>query len=192
VSLARVVAAVVAAAIVLAVVAWRSRGAEPVAAAASQATAPAAPAAPTAPTRSSAAPAPALARTAAPAAPELPDVAPFRDHDLAVTTDMPEGALVALRSSMRDGRNLAVELATRAPAPEGTRLFAIVSVSDRLGNTVLDCTWRDIEITDDARRLECELPLDVELPLAISGHQLPAPSFVEAPRVVAVDNGVHP
>lgn len=190
-SLARVVA--VAVAIVLAVVVWRSRGAGPVASAGSQATVPlAAPAVPAAPASPSAAAAPGLARATAPAAPELPDAAPFRDQDLAVTTDMPEGALIALRSSMRDGRNLAVELATREPAPEGTRVFAIVSVSDRLGNTILGCTWRDIEITDDARRLECELPLDVELPLAISGHQLPAPSFVEAPRVVAIDEGVHP
>jgi hypothetical protein len=29
------------------------------------------------------------------------------------------------------------------------------------------------------------------LPLTISGHQRPAPSFVEAPSVVAIDDGVH-
>jgi hypothetical protein len=64
-------------------------------------------------------------------------------------------------------------------------------VSDGLGNTILDCTWRDIELTDDAKQLECELPEGVELPLAIAGYQLPEPSFVEAPVVVATDNGVH-
>jgi hypothetical protein len=201
VSLARALAIVlVAFAIVVTVMVYRSHGAgsEPAAqplvraaqlgpvapvagASAARAVAPVAPAAAAAP-----------AAAVRPAAPELPDGAPFRDQDFAVTTDMPEGSLLALRSSMRDGRKLSIELATRAPVPEGTRLFAIVSVSDRLGNTILDCTWRDIEIDDAARTLDCELPLDVELPLAISGHQLPAPSFVESPRVVAIDNGVQP
>lgn len=124
------------------------------------------------------------------ASPSLPD-APFRAEDFAVTTDMPEGPLVVLRSSMRVDRELTVELAPRARLPEGKRVFAIVSVSDGLGNTLLDCTWRDVELTGDARKLDCELPLGVDLPLAISAHQLSAPSFVENPTVVAVDKEVH-
>jgi len=62
-----------------------------------------------------------------------------------------------------------------------------VSVSDALGNTVMDCTWRDIALGDDMRKLECELPAGSELPLTISGHQRSAPSFVENPQVVAID-----
>lgn len=152
------------------------------------------PPAPPAPAAESPAPAPSP-RAPAPqraAAPALPDDAPFRQHDLVVSTDMPEGPLVALRSASRSGRDLAVELAAVAPAPEGKRLFATVSVSDGLGNTVMDCTWRDIELTDDTRKLDCELPVDVALPLTISGHQRPAPSYVETPQVVALDPGVHP
>jgi hypothetical protein len=119
--------------------------------------------------------------------PELPDGAPFRAQDLAITTDMQEGAVVALRSSSRAGRDLTVELGIREPLPEGKRVFANLSVSDALGNSILDCTWRDVELTSEARTVECELPLGVELPLSISGHQLPAPSFVESPSVVAID-----
>jgi len=66
------------------------------------------------------------------------------------------------------------------------------SVSDALGNTLIDCTWRDVDLTDDAHKLECELPVDVALPLTISGHQRSAASFVENPTVVAVDKGVQP
>ena len=126
------------------------------------------------------------------ATPALPGSPPFREQDLVVTTDMPEGPLVALRSSALVGRDLRIELGAREPVAEGKRLFAIVSVSDGLGNTVMDCTWRDVELTDDPRELECELPADVTLPLTISGHQLSGPSFVEAPVVVAIDQGVHP
>jgi len=121
-------------------------------------------------------------------APSLPGEPPFRDHDFAVTTDMPDGPVVVLRSSSRSGRDLAIELATREPLPEGKRVFANVSVSDALGNTVMDCTWRDVALGgDDARKLDCELPAGTALPLSISGHQLSAPSFVENPQVVAID-----
>jgi hypothetical protein len=75
---------------------------------------------------------------------------------------------------------------------DGKRVFATVSVSDALGNTMMDCTWRDVELDGDARKLDCELPERVELPLTISGHQRSAPSFVENPSVAAVDPGVHP
>jgi hypothetical protein len=127
----------------------------------------------------------------APAPPALPDEPPFGAHDLVVTTDMPEGPVVVLRSSARSGSDLAVELAASEPLPDGRRVFATVSVSDGLGNTIMDCAWRDIELTGgDARKLACELPADVPLPLAISGHQRPTPSFVEAPVVVAIDPGV--
>jgi len=122
------------------------------------------------------------------ARPSLPGDPPFRDQDFTLTTDMPEGPVVVLRSSARSGHDLAIELAIREPLAEGKRVFAIVSVSDGLGNTVMDCTWRDVELTDDgSRKLDCELPADVALPLTISGHQLPGPSFVESPQVVAMD-----
>jgi hypothetical protein len=134
------------------------------------------------------APAAAVAARAAAATPALPGDPPFRDQDFVVTTEMQDGPMIVLRSSGRAGRDLAIELAAREPLPAGKRLFAIVSVSDGLGNTVMDCTWRDVEITGDAgHKLDCELPADVALPLTISGHQLPAPSFVESPQVVAID-----
>ena len=121
-------------------------------------------------------------------APSLPGEPPFRDHDFAVTSDAPDGPVVVLRSSSRSGRNLAIELATREPLPEGKRVFANVSVSDALGNTVMDCTWRDVALGgDDAHKLDCELPAGTALPLSISGHQLSAPSFIENPQVVAID-----
>jgi hypothetical protein len=128
----------------------------------------------------------AVARTAAPS---LPDE-PFAGHELAMTSDTPDAPVVALRSSARNGRDLSIELATREPVAEGKQVFATVSVSDALGNTVMDCTWRDVELTDDARKLDCELPDGIELPLMISGHQRSAASFVETPTVVAIDNGV--
>jgi hypothetical protein len=200
VSLARAVSvALIAAAVVIAVMVCRSGGAGqlPAQPAAAQQTARATAAAANAASGIASGIASGVASVAPGAVtrtppPELPDAAPFRDQDFVVTTDMPEGPMIALRSAMRNGRSLAIELATRKPVAEGTRVYAIVSVSDRLGNTILDCTWRDIEVSDAAHTLDCELPLDAELPLAISGHQLPAPSFVESPRVVAIDNGVHP
>ena len=100
--------------------------------------------------------------------------------------------MVALRSSALTGHDLSIELATREPAADGKRVFATVSVSDALGNTIMDCTWRDVELDGEARKLDCELPERVELPLTISGHQRSAPSFVESPSVAAVDPGVHP
>jgi hypothetical protein len=109
-----------------------------------------------------------------------------------MTSETPDAPAVALRSSSRSGRDLSIELATRAPAAEGKHVFATVSVSDGLGNTILDCTWRDVELTDDARKLDCELPENVVLPLTISGHQRSAASFVETPTVIAIDNGVQP
>jgi hypothetical protein len=120
--------------------------------------------------------------------PALPGDAPFRSDGFIVTTEMQDGPMIVLRSSARTGSRLAIELATREPLAAGKQLFAIVSVSDGLGNTVMDCSWRDVELTGDAsRKLDCELPADVALPLAISGTQLPAPSFVESPQVVAID-----
>jgi hypothetical protein len=124
--------------------------------------------------------------------PALPDGPPFREQDFALTTDMAEGPMVALRSSARVGRALTVELGTTMPVPDGKQVFVNVSVSDALGNTILDCTWRDVELTADARKLECVLSADVVLPLAIAGFQLPAPSFVESPVAVAIDKGIHP
>lgn len=125
-------------------------------------------------------------------APSLPGEPPFRDQDLAVTSDAPDAPVVVLRSSSRSGRSLAIELATREPLPEGKRVFANVSVSDALGNTVMDCTWRDVALGgDDARKLDCELPAGTALPLSISGHQLSAPSFIENPQVVAIDRRAH-
>jgi len=186
-SLRRTVAAAVVAAIaIVAAVSW-PREAVPVTPAAGVAGPPSDP--PAVRTERSAAPSAVAAAT--PPTPALPDGPPFREQDFAVTTDMPEGAVVALRSSARVGRALAVELGTTMPLPEGKRVFANVSVSDGLGNTIMDCTWRDVELTDDVRKLDCELPADVELPLSIAGYQLPAPSFVEAPVVVATDTGVH-
>jgi hypothetical protein len=130
-----------------------------------------------------------LSRTAVPA---LPGDPPFRDQDFPLTTDMADGPLVVLRSSALAGRDLEIELATREPLADGKRVFAIVSVSDALGNTVIDCTWRDVGFAgDDARKLDCELPAGVALPLTISGHQLSAPSFVESPVVVAIDRRAH-
>jgi hypothetical protein len=123
------------------------------------------------------------------AAPSLADE-PFTGQELAMTSDTPDAPAVALRSSSRSGRDLSIELATREPVAEGKHVFATVSVSDGLGNTLMDCTWRDVDLTDDARKLECELPDNVELPLTISGHQRSAASFVETPTVVAIDNGV--
>lgn len=125
------------------------------------------------------------------AAPSLAEE-PFSGHELAMTSDAPDAPVVALRSSSRSGRDLSIELATREPVAEGKRVFATVSVSDALGNTLMDCTWRDVELTDDARKLDCELPEGVELPLTISGHQRSAASFVETPTVVAIDTGVQP
>ena len=55
-------------------------------------------------------------------------------------------------------------------------------------NTALSATVD--QLGDDACKLDCELPADVALPLAISGHQRSAPSFVETPAVVAIDQGV--
>jgi hypothetical protein len=124
-------------------------------------------------------------------APSLPDQ-PFAGRELEMTSDSPDAPAVALRSSSLSGRELSIELATREPAAEGKRVFATVSVSDALGNTVIDCTWRDVDLTDDAHKLDCELPVDVALPLSISGHQRSAASFVENPTVVAVDKGVQP
>lgn len=129
-----------------------------------------------------------VTRVAAAAPPALPGDPPFRDQDFAVTTEMPDGPRIVLRSSARTGRALAIELASREPLAAGAQLFANVSVSDGLGNTVMDCTWRDVELTGDAgHKLDCELPADVALPLSISGHQLSSPSFVENPQVVAID-----
>ncbi|HEY0987897.1 MAG TPA: hypothetical protein VGD80_12625, partial [Kofleriaceae bacterium] len=88
-------------------------------------------------------------------------------------------------------RDLSIELATREPVAEGKRVFATVSVADALGNTIMDCTWRDVELSE-ARKLDCQLPEGTPLPLAISGHQRSAPGFVENPSVVAVDRGVRP
>jgi hypothetical protein len=124
-------------------------------------------------------------------APSLPDE-PFAGQELEMTSDSPDAPRVALRSSSLSGHALSIELETRDPVTEGKRVFATVSVSDALGNTLIDCTWRDVDLTDDARKLDCELPVDVALPLAISGHQRSAASFVENPTVVAVDNGVQP
>jgi hypothetical protein len=109
-----------------------------------------------------------------------------------MTSDSPDAPAVALRSSSLSGRDLSIELATREPAAEGKRVFATVSVSDALGNTLIDCTWRDVDLTDDAHKLDCELPVDAALPLTISGHQRSTASFVENPTVVAVDKGVQP
>jgi hypothetical protein len=125
------------------------------------------------------------------ASPSLPDE-PFAGRELAMTSDTPEAPAVALRSSALSGRDLSIELATREPVAEGKHVFATVSVSDALGNTLMDCTWRDVELTDDARKLACELPDGVELPLTISGHQRSAASFIETPTVVAIDKGVQP
>jgi len=139
-----------------------------------------------------AAPAPAAAAVAVRgAAPVLADE-PFAGREMAITSDEANSPVVALRSSALAGRDLSIELATREPVAEGKRVFATVSVADALGNTIMDCTWRDVELTGDARKLDCQLPEGVELPLAISGHQRSAPSFVENPSVVAVDPGVRP
>lgn len=124
------------------------------------------------------------------AAPALPDE-PFAGREMAITSDEPDAPVVALRSSMLAGRDLSIELATREPVAEGKRVFATVSVADALGNTIIDCTWRDVELSE-ARKLDCQLPEGAPLPLAISGHQRSAPSFVENPSVVAVDRGVRP
>jgi len=124
------------------------------------------------------------------AAPALPDE-PFGGREMAITSDEPDAPAVALRSSMLAGRDLSIELATREPVAEGKRVFATVSVADALGNTMMDCTWRDVELSE-ARKLDCQLPEGAALPLAISGHQRSAPSFVENPSVVAVDRGVRP
>jgi hypothetical protein len=142
----------------------------------------------------------AAAAVAAPAAPAVPTVRgaapalpdePFAGREMAITSDEPGAPVVALRSSLLAGRDLSIELATREPVAEGKRVFATVSVSDALGNTIMDCTWRDVELSE-ARKLDCQLPEGVELPLAISGHQRSAPSFVENPSVAAVDRGVGP
>jgi hypothetical protein len=189
-SLNRAVAAVgLAVAITIAVLSWRSRDA------ASPADETAASAQPVEPAITAGVTTPMSAGPRAPAphapAPALPDE-PFAGRELAMTSDSPDDPPVALRSSSRNGRNLSIELATRAPAGEGKRVFATVSVSDGLGNTLLECTWRDIDLTDDARKVDCELPEGVALPLTISGHQRSAASFVETPAVVAVDKGVQP
>jgi hypothetical protein len=128
-------------------------------------------------------------QASAPASPSLPDE-PFTGSELTMTSDSPDAPAVALRTSSLSGRDLSIELATREPVAEGKHVFATVSVSDALGNTVLDCTWRDIDLTDDVKKLDCELPVGVELPLTISGHQRSAASFVETPSVVAIDKGV--
>jgi hypothetical protein len=184
-SLGRGVAAVgLATAFAFALLSWQSReSAAPVeaaerAAAGERATA----AAVTAPT--------ALAPTRG-AAPVLP-AEPFAGREMAITSDGPEAPTVALRSSALSGRDLSIELATREPPVEGMRVFATVSVSDALGNTVMDCTWRDVELGGDARKLDCQLPEAVELPLTVSGHQRSAPSFVENPSVAALDPEVRP
>src|SRR6185503_960603 len=91
------------------------------------------------------------------AAPALPDE-PFGGREMAITSDEPDAPAVALRSSALAGRDLSIELATREPVAEGKRVFATVSVADALGNTIMDCTWRDVELTGDARKLDCQLP----------------------------------
>ena len=191
-SLGRAIA-LVAAAFVLAfvVLSWRSqRAATP--AATELAVAAQAPITASVTTPMSAGPrAPSPGATAPSPAPSLPDQ-PFAGRELEMTSDSPDAPVVALRSSSLSGRDLSIELAIREPAGEGKRVFATVSVSDALGNTLIDCTWRDIDLTDEARKLDCELPVDVALPLAISGHQRSAASFVENPTVVAVDKGVRP
>ncbi|HSS01834.1 MAG TPA: hypothetical protein VLM79_32475 [Kofleriaceae bacterium] len=191
-SLGRAIALVGAAFVVAFVVlSWRSQKAAsggPEAAAAAQA-----PITASVTTSMSAGPrAPSPAPSAAPSpAPSLPDQ-PFAGRELEMTSDSPDAPVVALRSSSLSGRDLSIELATRAPAAEGKRVFATVSVSDALGNTLIDCTWRDVDLTDDAQKLDCALPVDVALPLTISGHQRSSASFVENPTVVAVDKGVQP
>jgi hypothetical protein len=130
------------------------------------------------------------ARSARGAAPVLASD-PFAGREMAISSDGPEAPVVALRSSALTGRDLSIEIATLEPL-DGKRVFATLSVSDALGNTMMDCTWRDVELDGAARKLDCELPERVELPLTISGHQRWAPSFVENPSVAAVDPGVHP
>jgi hypothetical protein len=192
VSLARTTAVVLSLAIAVLVV-WRQRDpAGGPGAAAPTAVAPTAPTVSSGRVDSAATAAVPGAARAPTATPSLPDGPPFREQDFAVTGDGPDAPLLALRASARDGRSLSVELGTREPSPDGKRVFATVSVSDALGNTLIDCTWRDVDVTDDARKLDCELPADVALPLTISGHQRSAPSFIETPAVVAIDKGVHP
>jgi hypothetical protein len=186
-SLGRAVAAVgIAFALAFAILSWQSReSAAPAEALAAPSGAPAAAA-----VAAVAAAAPS-AQTARGAAPMLASE-PFAGRELAITSDGADAPVVALRSSVLSGRDLSIELATLEPPADGKRVFATVSVADALGNTVIDCTWRDVELGGDARTLDCELPERVELPLAISAHQRSAPSFVENPSVAAVDPGVHP
>jgi hypothetical protein len=186
-SLGRAVAAVgVAFALAFAILTWHSR----------ESAAPAEETAVPSAARAAAAVAPVAAvasspRSARRAAPMLAS-APFDGREMAISSDGPEAPVVALRSSALSGRDLSIELATRALPADGKPVFATVSVSDALGNTILDCVWRDVEIGGDARKLDCELPEGVELPLTVSGHQRSAPSFVETPSVAAVDPGVRP
>jgi hypothetical protein len=174
-------------ALAFAVLSWQSR----------ESAAPAEVAEPVAPSAMRAATAAAaVAAVAAPvrargAAPGL-TAEPFAGREMAITSDGPETAVVALRSSALSGRALSIELGTREPPADGKRVFATVSVSDALGNTVMDCSWRDVELDGDARKLDCEVPESVELPLTISGHQRSAPSFVETPSVATVDPEVRP
>jgi hypothetical protein len=190
-SLTRAVVAVgLAFAIAFVILSWLSREA-----AAPEVAEPAEPARPAEPVATpGAAPKVAASITSMPRGAAAPSLAaePFTGQELAMTSDTPDAPAVALRSSSRSGRDLSIELATREPVAEGKHVFATVSVSDRLGNTLMDCTWRDIELTDDARKLDCELPDNVELPLTISGHQRSAASFIETPTVVAIDKGVQP
>jgi hypothetical protein len=170
------------------VLSWRSREAAAPEAAVPEAARPGSPVAQVATAPSVAASMTAVSQTASPS---LPDE-PFAGRELAMTSETPDAPAVALRSSARNGRDLSIELATREPVAEGKHVFATVSVSDALGNTLMDCTWRDVELTDEARKLACELPDGVELPLTISGHQRSAASFIETPTVVAIDKGVQP
>jgi hypothetical protein len=170
------------------VLSWHSREAAAPEAAAREAARPGSPAEPVAAAPSVAASITAVARAAPPS---LPDE-PFAGRELAMTSDTPDAPAVGLRSSARNGRDLSIELATLEPVADGKHVFATVSVSDALGNTLMDCTWRDVELIDDARKLDCELPDGVELPLTISGHQRSAASFIETPTVVAIDKGVQP
>src|SRR5262245_23693920 len=52
---------------------------------------------------------------------------PFRSEEFAMTSELPEGPGVVLRSSARTGNDLSIELATRDAVPEGKRVFATVS-----------------------------------------------------------------
>lgn len=103
-----------------------------------------------------------------------------QDGPIELTTEMPEGQLVSVTRTLRTGQRIELELAPDVPIADGKQLFVNLSVTDGLGNTVLDCTWRDIELVADApRTITCDLPAGTSEPLTISGYQAQVASYVD-------------